>query len=85
MESLLEKAQGLVEELIDFKSSFPKCDTIYGGLETSKYSIIFFWSKQNFCNSAYYVEKSIFIFRYTSVPLMFPKAPNVSKKIGWKH
>lgn len=36
MESLLEKAQGLVEELIDFKSSFPKCDTIYGGLETSK-------------------------------------------------
>ena len=25
MESLLEKAQGLVEELIDFKSAFPKC------------------------------------------------------------
>ena len=28
MESLLEKAQGLVEEIIDFKTSFPKCDTI---------------------------------------------------------
>ena len=41
MESLLEKAQGLVEELIDFKSSFPKCDTIYGGLESSKFQQIY--------------------------------------------
>ncbi|CAG5097652.1 Oidioi.mRNA.OKI2018_I69.XSR.g15170.t2.cds [Oikopleura dioica] len=32
MESLVERAQGLVEELIDFKSSFPKCDNI-----TAKY------------------------------------------------
>jgi hypothetical protein len=36
MESLLEKAQGLVEELIDFKSSFPKCDTIFGGLDQNQ-------------------------------------------------
>ena len=28
MENLLSKAQGLVEDLIDFKSAFPKCDAL---------------------------------------------------------
>lgn len=35
MESLLEKAQGLVEELIDFKSAFPKCDNIRATVDGS--------------------------------------------------
>ena len=35
MESLLEKAQGLVEELIDFKSAFPKCDNIRAHIDGS--------------------------------------------------
>lgn len=40
MESLLEKAQGLVEELIDFKSAFPKCDNIRATVDGSgKYSL----------------------------------------------
>ena len=30
MESLLTKARGMVEELIDFKSTFAKCDDIRG-------------------------------------------------------
>ena len=33
MESLVVKAQGLVEELIDFKSAFPKCDTIRAAVD----------------------------------------------------
>jgi len=36
MESLLEKAQGLVEELIDFKSAFPKCDNIRATVDGSE-------------------------------------------------
>ena len=42
MESLLEKAQGLVEELIDFKSAFPKCDNIRATVDGSgKYFFLY--------------------------------------------
>ena len=44
MESLLEKAQGLVEELIDFKSAFPKCDNIRATVDGSGKYFFYTWN-----------------------------------------